>query len=239
MSAPTDSFDPDDEPIRVMEQVPGVRGHVVLAAGLDGDGADALAIWRAGPTGRADGAWALTFAEIARTPQRLCTIEAILSGRCLVAWSASDADLVLHRLAGLLPSGRLDALRGSLVVVPDLLAEIADQRAGYDHLVAERALATRRKATPLPWRTEPGDVNQLKVAAIAAASRAASPVAVSALALTAAVGHLAELWHETERVRCRRKHLKALGEPQLLPPRWLGRLRAAAGTPHDSNPGRN
>ncbi|MFX0594950.1 DUF6218 family protein [Melissospora conviva] len=239
-SPPSRTGDPDDEQVATIDQWPGVRGHVLFAVGPGGDGADALGLWRVGPTGRPDGAWVLTFAEITETPQRLASLLATVSGRCLVDWSDETAGSTLERLTGLLPSDRLDALRDSLIVVPDLLAEIVEQRAGYDRLVAERATATRRKAVELPWPTEPGDVGRLQAAATRIAATAASPVAASALARTAAVNHLAELWHETERVRCRRKHLLALGEPQPLPPRWLGRLRAAAGTPHDpTTPGRN
>ena len=50
----------------------------------------------------------------------------------------------------------------------------------------------------------------------------------AALALTSAVAMAAELWQDTEQARYRRKYLRALGEPQPLPPRWLARLRAAA-----------
>ncbi|MGA3541317.1 DUF6218 family protein [Micromonosporaceae bacterium DT194] len=238
-SPPSRAGDPDDEQVATIDQWPAVRGHVLLAVGPDGDGADALGIWRVGPTGRPDGAWVLTFAEITETPQRLTSLLATVSGRSLVDWSDEAAGATLDRLAGLFPSDRLDALRSSLIVVPDLLAEIVEQRAGYDRLVAEQATAIRRKVVELPWPTEPGDVGRLQVSATRTAAAAATPVAASALSLTAAVAHLAELWHDTERVRCRRKHLLALGEPQPLPPRWLGRLRAAAGTPHDPTPGRN
>lgn len=36
-----------------VDYVPGARGYAVFAAGLDGEGAEAMAIWRLGPTGYA------------------------------------------------------------------------------------------------------------------------------------------------------------------------------------------
>jgi hypothetical protein len=143
----------DDEQITAIDYVPGVRGHAVITVGPDGDGAEALAVWRLGPTGVAVGAWILNLDAARNDPAALHGIMTMLRGRCLVGWSADDSVKSLHRVAGLVAPTMIDRLSDGVVTIPDLLAEIAECRKRYletgaiplDHEVEDRSadLGTR------------------------------------------------------------------------------------------------
>ncbi|WP_371409137.1 DUF6218 family protein [Micromonospora zamorensis] len=209
-----------------VDYVPGARGHAVLAVGPDADGVEAVAVWRLSPTGRAGGAWVVRLDEVAQDDQ-LVRIMWMLQGRCLVGWDRGAPVAILDRIAYVLPQELVSTLRGYVLTVPELLAEIAEHRSAYAEAVDRQRAVSKSKLAPLAWPTEVPNHEDLAIQ-LAVQPRAASPVAGSALALTSAVATTAQLWQDTEQARYRRKYLRALGEPQPLPPRWLARLRAAA-----------
>ncbi|MEV1017032.1 DUF6218 family protein [Micromonospora sp. NPDC049801] len=210
-----------------VDYVPGARGHAVLAVGPDGDGTEALAVWRLSPTGRAGGAWVVRLDEVEQDDQ-FVRIMWMLQGRCLVGWDRETPATILDRIAHLLPKELVSTLQGSVLTIPELLAEIAEHRSAYSEAVDRQRAVSKSKLAPLAWPTEVPDHEDLAIR-LAVQPRAASPVAGVALALTSAVAMTAQLWQDTEQARYRRKYLRTLGEPQPLPPRWLASLRAAAG----------
>jgi hypothetical protein len=211
-----------------VDYVPGGRGHGVLAVGPDGDGAEALAVWRLGPTGRAGGAWVVRLDEIERDPDQLRRIMWILQDRCLVDWDREAPARILGRIADVLPAELLARLQRNILTVPELLTEISEHRSAYAAAVEQHRATAKSKIAPLAWPIAMPD--QQELVEWAARAQSASPVAASALALTAAVASTAQLWQDTEQVRYRRTYLRFLGEPQPLPPRWLARLREAVGS---------
>ncbi|SCG77579.1 DUF6218 family protein [Micromonospora inositola] len=210
-----------------VDYVPGARGHGVLAVGPDSGGGDALAVWRLSPTGRAGGAWVVRFDEIERDPEQLRRIMSMLQDRCLVDWDRDIPIGVLARIAEVVPADQLTALQGNILTIPELLAEISEHRSTYTAAVEQHRASTRSKLAPLAWPTEMPDQQDLAAWAARADCTAASPVAATALALTAAIASTAQLWQATEQARYRRVYLRSLGDPQPLPPRWLARLREA------------
>ncbi|MEU8153148.1 DUF6218 family protein [Micromonospora sp. NPDC048986] len=209
-----------------VDYVPGARGHAVLAVGPDAVGVEAVAVWRLSPTGRAGGAWLVRLDEVAQDDQ-LVRIMWMLQGRCLVGWNREAPVAILERIAHVLPQELVNMLRGNVLTVSDLLAEITEHRSAYSDAVDRQRAVSKSKLAPLAWPSEVPDHEDLAIR-LAVQPRAASPVAGSALALTSAVAMTAQLWQDTEQARYRRKYLRALGEPQPLPPRWLAWLRAAA-----------
>ncbi|MFF0316943.1 DUF6218 family protein [Micromonospora sp. NPDC005252] len=209
-----------------VDYVPGARGHAVLAIGPDTDGAESLAVWRLGPTGRAGGAWVVRLDDAAQHDQ-LTRIMWMLQGRCLVGWDRETPVAILDRLADVLPPELVSTLRGYVLTIPELLTEITEHRSAYAEAVDRQRAVSTSKLAPLAWHTEVPDHEDLAVR-LAVQPRAASPVAGTALALTSAVAMTAQLWQDTEQARYRRRYLRALGEPQPLPARWLAWLRAAA-----------
>lgn len=212
-----------------VDYVPGARGHAVLAVGHDTDGREALAMWRLSPTGRAGGAWVERFDEVERDPERLIRIMSMMQHRCLVGWDSQAVDGVLARIADFLPAEMLADLRAHILDVPELLTEISEHRAAYSAAVEQQRASTKSKLAPLAWPTEVPEQQELVAWAARVQSVAASPVAGTALTLTAAIARTAQLWQDTEQARYRRTYLRTLGEPQPLPPRWLARLREAVG----------
>ncbi|MDG4810612.1 DUF6218 family protein [Micromonospora sp. WMMD1120] len=209
-----------------IDYVPGARGHAVLAVGPDADGAEAVAVWRLSPTGRAGGAWVVRLDDVAKEDQ-LLHIMWMLQGRCLVGWDPETPVAILESVAHVLPPELVSTLRGHVLTVPELLTEIIDHRSAYAEAVDRQRALSKSKLAPLAWPSEVPDHEDLAIR-LAVQPRAASPVAGTALALTAAVTRTAQVWQDTEQARYRRKYLRALGEPQPLPPRWLAVLRAAA-----------
>ncbi|MET7750411.1 DUF6218 family protein [Micromonospora sp. NPDC005367] len=211
-----------------LDYVLGARGHGVLAVGPGSDGGEALAVWRLSPTGRAGGAWVVRFDELARDPAQLRRIMSMLQGRCLVDWDETMPTDILARISEFLPAELLTTLQGNILTIPELLAEISEHRSIYAAAVEQHTASTKLKTVPLAWPSEVPDQQELLGWADQAHAGAASPVAVKALSLTAAVANTAELWQDTEQTRYRRVYLRSLGDPQPLPPRWLARLRDAA-----------
>ncbi|MFI6134159.1 DUF6218 family protein [Micromonospora sp. NPDC051141] len=210
-----------------VDYVPGAQGHGVLAVGPDSDGGDALAVWRLSPTGRAGGAWVVRFEEIERDSEQLCQIMGMLQDRCLVDGNEEAPIAALARVAEVLPAELVTTLQRSIVTIPELLTEISEHRSTYAAAVEQHKAGTKSKIAPLAWPTEMPEKADFAQWAARAHSTAASPVAATALALTAAVANTAQLWQDTEQARYRRVYLRSLGEPQPLPPRWLARLREA------------
>jgi hypothetical protein len=219
----------DDEQITAIDYVPGVRGHAVITVGPDGDGAEALAVWRLGPTGVAVGAWILSLDAARNDPAALHGIMTMLRGRCLVGWSADDSVKSLHRVAGLVAPTMIDRLSDGVVTIPDLLAEIAECRKRYLGTLERYRSTTKSKIVPLTWaRDVPLDVQAARLALTPHRAWTASPVAAQAVALAGALHQAIGLWQDTEGLRYRRSYLRSLGQPRALPPRWMARLRSAA-----------
>jgi len=218
----------EHEPTFEVDYVPGVQGHAVLAVGPDGAGVDALAFWSLGPYGRAGGAWILPLATLHENTERLRNVMGMIRGTCVTDWTVDRPLEIVEKLDGLLPERMVAALRDNIVVVPDLLDEIAEERKTYADAVEAYRATAKSKIVPLVWPSEVPEPRALADWATASQQRfAASPVAGQALALTAAVARAVELWQETEQLRYRRAYLRSFGEPRSLPPRWLARLRAA------------
>lgn len=220
----------DNELSIPVDYVPGARGHAVLAVGPDSDGGDSLAVWRLTPTGRAGGAWIVRFDEIERNADQLCRIMGMLQGRCLVEWSSEAPASILGKIGDAVPADLVAALQSNILTIPDLLTEIREQRTRYAEAVEQHRATTKSKIAPLEWPSVVPDQQELTEWAVRAQSAVTSPVAASALVLTAVVARTAQLWQDTEQARYRRGYLRSFGEPQALPPRWLARLRAAAGS---------
>ncbi|MEV4119968.1 DUF6218 family protein [Micromonospora sp. NPDC049645] len=212
-----------------IDYVPGVRGHAVLAVGPGSDGGEALAVWRLGPTGLAGGAWVVGFDDIEQDPGQLRRIMWNLQGRCLIGWDIEAPTGVLERITEVVPAELLSKLRGTILPIPELLKEISEHRSTYSLAVEQHRTRVKSKIAPLAWPTQMPDQEQLVTWAITDRFASVSPVAATALTLTAAVARTAQLWQDTEQARYRRTYLRSLGEPQPLPPLWLARLRKAVG----------
>jgi hypothetical protein len=214
----------DDGLVAAADYVPGVRGHAVIAIGLDADGGEAIAIWRLGPTGVPVGAWVMSLDTARENPDDLRGIMTMMRGRCLVGWSTDDPVRTLDRLAAVLPPAVISGLASGVVAIPDLLAEIAEQRTRYADALEQYRSITKSKIVPLEWSREIPPPHTLTPRHLGAAS----PVAGQALAVAGALHAAIGLWQDTESVRYRRPYLRQLGQPQALPPRWVARLRSAA-----------
>ncbi|MFE9958147.1 DUF6218 family protein [Micromonospora sp. NPDC005299] len=217
----------EDELSAQMDYVPGARGHAVLAVGRDESGSDALAIWRLGVTGQAVGAWVLGLDLLDERNSYFQRLMELLRDRCLVVWSSDTSAGVLDKLAGHMPARLSAAMRRNVLVLADLLEEVAEHRALIAAAAEEYRQTAKSKVAPLVWPTEIPDYSELMSRAVGVQRSAASPVAASALALTTGLAQIVQLWHDTEQVRYRRPHLRSFGDPRPLPPRWLARLRAA------------
>ncbi|HET9138758.1 DUF6218 family protein [Actinophytocola sp.] len=218
------------------------------------DGAEALAVWTLGPTGYAGGAWVTSINTLEQEPDRAARVLAVLSGRCLVDWDTDRPATIMQRIgrlfptrpggsqaagttAGLSAAGSPAAgltelvagLAGHVVTFPDLLDEIVEHRQRYTDAVEQHRRATNSKIAPLSWgRDIPADTSSVRSMLTGRRINAASAVAAQALGQAAVLQQIAELWQDTEIQRYRRPYLRALGEPQQLPPRWSARLRAVA-----------
>nr|CAH05239.1 hypothetical protein [Micromonospora echinospora] len=208
--------------------MPGARGHVVLSFGPDDAGEQALAIWKLGPTGQANGAWILSLNDLPESRDHLLRVFRLVQGWCLVDWRVETAVSHLDQLRPWVPTGLVEGLRGHVVGIPALIDEIREQRQRYAEAVEEYRSGTRSKILPLEWNVtvpEDEDAERLLTPAV---PDGAAPVAAQALKVAGAVRRTAALWQDTEQVRYRRSFLRTFGEPQLLPPQWLASLRTAA-----------
>jgi hypothetical protein len=220
---------PEHELSIPMDYVPGARGHAVLAIGRDEAGAEALAVWRVGVTGSAVGAWVLPFDTLQQDSAHLQRLMNLVRDRCLVDWDRATPTGIVGRLTGLLPAELAAAMQRNVLAIPDLLQEVTEQRSVIAAAAEDYRRTAKSKIAPLVWPAEVPEQSELMYWATRAQRAAVSPVAVSALAVAAGLAQTAQLWQDTEQVRYRRRYLRSLGEPQPLPPRWLARLRAAAG----------
>lgn len=214
-----------------VDHVPGVRGYAVLAVGADGDGDEALAVWRLGPTGHASGAWIFRIRDLAADHERLRNVLWLLHGRCLVDWQTDRPERALHRVESWLPPELISALRPGRLVIPDLLREIRDRRQACAEAVERHRSQARSTLVPLSWPVEvPESTEKARALLTPRAPIGAAPVATEALALAGAVRRAVEWWQDTEQARYRRAYLRPLGEVQPLPPRWLAALRRTGDT---------
>ncbi|MEU7925811.1 DUF6218 family protein [Micromonospora sp. NPDC049801] len=221
---------PENELSIPLDYVPGARGHAVLAIGHDEAGSESLAVWRLGATGRAVGAWVLPLKQLQQDNEYFQRLMGLLRDRCLVDWDTGTPVSVIDRLAANVPAQLSAALKRNVVAIPDLLQEVTEQRAAIVLVADDYRRTAKSKVAPLVWPSEVPSVAELRELTAGARRAAASPVAASALALSAGLARVAQLWQDTEQVRCRRRYLRSLSEPRLLPPRWLSILQAAAGT---------
>ena len=217
----------EDELSVQMDYVPGARGHAVLGVGRDGSGDEALAIWRLGVTGRAVGAWVLRLDQLDERNSEFQKLMELLRDRCLVGWDRDTPTSILDKLAGHMPARLSAAMRRNILMLPDLLAEVAEHRTLIAAAADDYRKTAKSKVAPLVWPTEVPDHSELMSRAAGVQRQGASEVAASALALSTGLAAVAQLWQDTEQVRYRRRYLRSLGEPRTLPPRWLARLRAA------------
>jgi hypothetical protein len=223
------AIDVEDELAVPVEHVPGARGHFVLAVGANVDDAEALAVWRLGPTGRPVGAWVIRFGDMVRKADHLNRVIGGQRGRCLVDWNSDIPAAALDKIARHLPATLIRALAASIVVIPDLLKEISEYRQRYTDAVESHRSTNKSKIVALSWAREvPGDPDTARQVLTAHRQSAASPVAGEAIRLAGALERAIDLWQDTEQVRYRRSYLRSFGEPQSLPPLWLTNLRAAA-----------
>ncbi|BBH68823.1 hypothetical protein ACTI_55080 [Actinoplanes sp. OR16] len=215
----------DAESGTVLDYLPGVRGHAVLVLGPGPDDQECLAIWTLSALGAATGAWILPLADLESA--RLLPIMHMVRGRCLVGWTAEAATEALGKVEALLPAEMVAQLRAGYLTIPDLVAEIRELRAHYTEELAAHSVSTSSKIAPLKWARElPSEADEVGVLTTRP-TYAANPAAASALSLVGTLRQIIDLWQETEEARYRRPYLRSLGELQVLPPRWVGRLRAA------------
>ncbi|GLY95510.1 DUF6218 family protein [Actinoplanes sp. NBRC 103695] len=224
----TSTFEADNTPSMHVDYVPGARGHCVLAIGADQHGRKSVAVWQLGPTGDSGGAWVINFTDLDQQKGDLQKVVANQCGRCLVGWDSDGPAAVVDRLALYLSPRVVRDLAGSIVVIPDLLEEITEHRERYAAAVNAYRTTTKSKIVPLSWGQDmPGDLASAQRALTPRYGGSGSPVAADALGIAVSLKRAVRLWHDTEQARFSRSYLRSFGEPRALPPRWLGRLRAA------------
>ncbi|TWG24472.1 DUF6218 family protein [Actinoplanes teichomyceticus] len=215
----------DAESSTVLDYLPGVRGHAVLVLGPGPDDQESLAIWTLSALGAATGAWILPLADL--DSARLLRIMHMVRGRCLIGWTEDAATEALGEIEALLPAEMIARLRAGRLAIPDLVAEIREHRVHYSEELTAYSASTSSKLAPLKWARElPDEADEADVLTRRPAY-AANPAAAVALTLAGTLRQVIDLWRETEEARYRRPYLRSLGELQILPPRWVGRLRAA------------
>ena len=207
-----------------LDYLPGVRGHAVLVTGPGADGEEALAVWALGALGTATGAWVLPLAELDGS---LFAVMKMVRGRCLVGWTEQSATDSLEKVEAALPAALVTRLRAGGLAIPSLLAETREHRTRCTAALTAYSATAASKIAPLKWARDLPDEGDEAAALSPRHVYAASPVAATALTLARSLSRAIDLWQETEEARYRRPYLRSLGEQQLLPPRWLARLRAA------------
>ena len=211
-----------------VDYVPGVRGFAVLVVGPDGDGDEALAIWRLGATGHAVGAWIFRLGQVEANLGRLLNVLALLRDRCVVDWDADRPDAALRRIEPWLPADQVPAFRSNRLFLPDLLSQVREHRKTCAEAVERHRLNTKSALVPLSWGVDLPEDPAGARRVLAPSPVAAVPVAAEALSLVGSVRRAVELWQDTEQTRYRRTYLRSLGEVRPLPSNWLAALRAAA-----------
>jgi hypothetical protein len=208
-----------------LDYLPGVRGHAVLVAGPGAGGGDALAVWTLSALGTATGAWVLPLAGLDES--RLLAVMNMVRGRCLVGWTAETSTEALAKIEAALPTVLATRLRAATLEIPALLAEIREHRVRYSEALTAHSPTATSKTAPLRWARELPNAGDEATVLSPHHVSAASPASSAALSAAGALTRSIDYWQETEETRCRRPHLRSLGERQLLPPRWLARLRSA------------
>jgi Family of unknown function (DUF6218) len=228
----------------VSDYVPGTVGHAVLAVGRDHGGAEAVAVWQVSPTGQPTGAWIVpTGTDDAGVAEETSgdgpaakarRLLHIVERRSLVGWSHDDTGYALECLAGVADTAAPPDWAETAVYLPAALAEIVEYRQRYAAAVTEHQQVSKSKVAPLSWPHDvPTDVSspaELAELAGLTVGTISSEVAGRVLLMSRLLAWTAGRWHETEQVRLRRRYLvERYGPASVLPPRWLGRLRAANG----------
>jgi hypothetical protein len=212
-----------------LDHVQGVTGHLVVVEGEDHTGNPAVAVWHVSATGLPVGAWIRPASVLARDPAAADELLRLTSHRALFGWDTEPGRRLWDMLGRW--AGQDRVADPVAVLLPDVLADIAERRRAYEKAVEEHRGQSKSKPNPLIWSrdvpvasTWPDFVQAARLPRPAAAS----PVAVEALHLVRAVAWAVELWHQTETVRSRRAYLTyRFGPASVLPPAWEGQLRQA------------
>ena len=212
-----------------LDHVEGITGHFVVVEGEEHTGEAAAAVWHASATGTPVGAWIKPISLLRSDPAAADELLRLTSHRALFGWEIETGRRLLEMLAGCAQRERLG--EPVAVLLPDVLANIAEHRRAYETAVEEHQGRLKAKPNPLVWRRDiprVGSWLDFVQAARLHPPTATCPVAVKALHLVRAVAWAAELWQQTEIVRTRRSYLTdRFGPATVLPPGWLGQLRRA------------
>jgi hypothetical protein len=216
-----------DEAAPAADYLDGVRGHAVLAFGVQRDGAEGLAVWRLGPAATASGAWVIPADRIEPGSEPFTSVLATLRGRALVDWGDGQTERALRVIAPALPPAYVERLSAAITPIPDLLKEIGDLRQGYEDALDRHRTTNAAQVLPLSWTEEvPGEPDTARAALTPIRWAAGRSVDDTALGVAAAMKRSVALWQDTESLRYRRPYLRSTGRPQVLPPQWTARLRA-------------
>jgi hypothetical protein len=220
----------------VTDYIAGVVGHVVVAAGRDRTGGEAIGVWLVSPTGLPTGAWILNSGPDADA-EKAGQLLGLLNKRSVVSWDRDAAGDGLERLAAVAQVPLPVGWEKTMVRLPEALVEIAEERALHADAVAEyrKMSATKSRIEPLAWHrdvpTNAGSMEELARIAGLGRPDADCELPARALQLSRLVAWTAGLWQETEQVRLRRHYLvKRFGPARPLPPAWLAQLREAYAT---------
>jgi hypothetical protein len=215
-----------------LDHVEGITGHFVIVDGEDHTGDAAIAVWHASATGMPVGAWTKPMSLLNSDPAAADELLRLTSHRALFGWDIETATRLLGMLAGWTRRERVG--KPVAVLLPDVLASIAEHRRAYETAVEEHHGRSASRPSPLVWRRDVplvGSLLDFLQAARLHPPAATCPVAVKALHLVRAVAWAAELWQQTETVRTRRSYLTdGFGPATVLPSGWLGQLRQAQST---------
>ncbi|MCS7479818.1 DUF6218 family protein [Umezawaea endophytica] len=150
-------------------------------------------------------------------------------GRALLAWDAAEAVAVVREWA--LADGATD-VNLVTVTLSEALTEVAEARAGYAAVVAEKQ-AARLESGDLRWPVTLPDPLPATLEDLRRRARVVVPSDVSeAVAQARLICGLGEWvvrrWQENAVALSRREYLRAeFGEPSVLAPRWEERLAGA------------
>jgi hypothetical protein len=208
-----------------LDYVPAVRGYAVLINGPGADGGETLALWTLSALGTATGAWVLPLTGLDES--HLIAVMTMARGRCLVGWTKETATEALDKAEATLPAALVTRLRIASLAIPDLIAETREHRVLYSNALTANGSQATAKIASLKWKRELPSEGQEASALSRQPVSVSSPTVSAALAMAGALRQAIGYWQETEEARYRRPQLRALGEPQPLPPRWRACLQAA------------
>lgn len=211
------------------DSIEGATGHVVIIEGEGETTERAVAVWHLSPTGRPTGAWIAPVSMLSEDVEAAEKLLRMTARRAVFAWDLQAPQRVVDHLT--MWAKYPGTLRPPSVALPAVLDEIGWHRSIYASALDELRRTDKSKAAPLVWsRDIPAAASWQELVEAASLRRpmAPSPVASDALHLARAAAWAAELWYQTETVRCRRRHLvDRFGPASMLPAGWVNQLRAA------------